>query len=90
MNIKLKCGLKGNLPSVAAAGEPLVTTDTQELYIGTGSGIAKISDIIVSETEPPINNDKLWLVPSTNIMRICINDVWELIENDTNTDFGGF
>ncbi|GEC89780.1 carbohydrate-binding protein [Brevibacillus brevis] len=40
--IKFKRGLKTNLPSAAAAGEPLFTTDTKELFIGTGDGISAI------------------------------------------------
>ncbi|TQR31059.1 discoidin domain-containing protein [Brevibacillus brevis] len=40
--IKLKRGLKANLPSAASAGEPLFTTDTKELFIGTGDGISAI------------------------------------------------
>ncbi|NRS17003.1 carbohydrate-binding protein [Brevibacillus sp. HB1.4B] len=40
--IKFKRGLKNNLPSAAAAGEPLFTTDTKELFIGTGDGITAI------------------------------------------------
>ncbi|TQK62113.1 F5/8 type C domain-containing protein [Brevibacillus sp. AG162] len=40
--IKLKRGLKANLPPAAAAGEPLFTTDTKELFIGTGDGISAI------------------------------------------------
>lgn len=35
--IQLKRGLKANLPALSA-GEPGYTTDTRELYIGTGSG----------------------------------------------------
>lgn len=43
-NIKFKRGLKTNLPSSADVGMPLWCTDTHELYIGTGSGVAKVGD----------------------------------------------
>lgn len=41
--IKLKRGLKANLPSAASAGEPLFTTDTHELFVGTGEGVVPIA-----------------------------------------------
>lgn len=37
--IQLKRGLKANLPATAAAGEILITTDTHEISIGTGSAL---------------------------------------------------
>jgi len=40
--IQFKRGLKTNLPSKADAGMPLWCTDTQELYIGTGNGVALV------------------------------------------------
>jgi hypothetical protein len=40
--IKFKRGLKADLPASANAGEPLFTTDTNELFVGTGSGIVPI------------------------------------------------
>jgi hypothetical protein len=36
-------GTKANLPTTAPAGQLLVTTDTNELYVGTGTGVAQIS-----------------------------------------------
>ncbi|MGG4444835.1 hypothetical protein ABEX29_16045 [Brevibacillus porteri] len=41
--IKLKRGLKANLPSAAPAGEPLFTTDTHELFVGTGKSVVPIA-----------------------------------------------
>ena len=35
-------GLKSALPATAPAGQLLVTTDTSELYVGTGTGVAAI------------------------------------------------
>ena len=40
--LQFKRGLKSNLPSSADVGMPLWCTDTQELYIGTGTGVAKV------------------------------------------------
>ena len=40
--IQFKRGLKQNLPSSADIGMPLWCTDTQELYIGTGTGVSKV------------------------------------------------
>lgn len=89
--MKLRCGLKANLPVTAAPGEPLVTTDTQEMYIGTGAGIKKISDVVVSETTPVVaDNLKLWMNPLTNIMSAYVNGAWEQVNNQCGTDFGTF
>lgn len=38
-----KRGLKNALPTLAPVGQLLVTTDTHELYVGTGTGIEQIS-----------------------------------------------
>ncbi|GED60267.1 hypothetical protein ABER61_27675 [Brevibacillus formosus] len=40
--IKFKRGKETNLPSSAPAGEPLFTTDTHKLFIGTGTGIISV------------------------------------------------
>ena len=47
--LQLLRGLKANLPSEALAGQPLVTLDSTELFIGNGIGqpLLKISDIVV-------------------------------------------
>ena len=89
--MKLRCGLKSNLPVTAAPGEPLVTTDTQEMYIGTGTGIKKISDIISSETEPAVEDRlKLWLIPSTGYIQSFVGGAWVPVDNKSGTDFGTF
>lgn len=41
--IKFKRGLKENLPTDALAGEPLFTTDTHELFMGTGDSVVPIA-----------------------------------------------
>lgn len=40
--IQIRRGLKANLPPAAAVGEFLVTTDTNEVYVGQGTGNALI------------------------------------------------
>lgn len=51
--IQFKRGLKQNLPSSADAGMPLWCTDTQELYIGTGNGVALVGG--TSDTQTPVD-----------------------------------
>lgn len=71
--LQLRRGLKANLPVRAAAGEPLIATDTRELYIGAGllgtdPVVYKISDVIVSASQPDVatNAEKIWVNTTTN------------------------
>ena len=48
--LQFKRGLKSNLPSSADVGMPLWCTDTQELYIGTGTGVAKVGGLENNES----------------------------------------
>ena len=41
--IQIRRGIKAQLPSVAEVGELLLTTDTHELFVGTGSGVVPIT-----------------------------------------------
>src|SRR6266404_2252557 len=41
--ILLRRGLKANLPASAPEGEAFLTTDTHELFVGTGTGIQEIA-----------------------------------------------
>lgn len=41
--IQLRRGIKSKLPTTLAVGEPAYTTDTHELFIGTGSGNVNMS-----------------------------------------------
>ena len=67
--ILLKRGLRTNLPASAGNGEPLYCTDTQELFIGTGSGRVKVKDVIVAATEPAQKIDGLlWVNTTTNVL----------------------
>ena len=47
--LQLKRGASGSLPT-GSAGEPLFTTDTNDLYIGTGSGNQRYQKYIASGT----------------------------------------
>lgn len=71
--LQLRRGLKANLPLRAAVGEPLIATDTKEIYIGAGlletdPLVYKLSDVIVSAVQPDVavNAEKIWVNPSNN------------------------
>lgn len=48
--IQLRRGLKSKLPTLSS-GEPGYTTDTRELYIGTGSGNVNKDLVAMMESE---------------------------------------
>lgn len=64
--LQLKRGLKADLPALAALGEPLITTDTREMFVGTGTGLFKIGDIIFSDSQPAFASGKVWIDTATN------------------------
>lgn len=72
--LQIRRGLKSALPTVAALGEPLVTTDTHELYVGTGSSISKISDVMFASSAPPVITEKLWLNTATDTLYRASDD----------------
>lgn len=79
--LQLKRGLKADLPASAALGEPLLTTDTHEMFVGTGTGLFKVGDIIFSDTEPAFVSGKVW-IDSTNNKIYRSNDLdssWVMI-----------
>jgi hypothetical protein len=43
-------GLKENLPASAPAGELFVTTDTDELFVGTGAGMVQVAKSSTPDT----------------------------------------
>lgn len=47
--IQFKRGSKNNLPSSANAGEPIFGTNTNELFVGTGSGMVNVSGATIYE-----------------------------------------
>jgi hypothetical protein len=42
VTMQQKRGLKANLPASAPAGQLIVTTDTNEIFVGTGTGVAQL------------------------------------------------
>lgn len=67
--IKLKRGLKANLPIEAQVGEPLITTDEGKLYIGQGAGqplrkIGDLEDVVSTKASLPVTGveNKLYVV----------------------------
>jgi hypothetical protein len=89
--VLFKRGNKVNLPASAAVGEPLVTLDTHELFIGTGTGLRKISDVIISETTPEvIDRDKLWYNPITKRTSVYKDNTWQTSVSQTSIDYGEF
>jgi hypothetical protein len=54
VTIQIRRGLKSELPSSAAVGEPLFCTDTNELFIGAGLGNPLVS--LSSGTVIPVTN----------------------------------
>lgn len=91
VTIRLKRGLRENLPTIARDGEALVTLDTGELFLGTGTGIRKISDVVVSETEPmAADRSKLWYNPVTNTTAVWTVDQWVVSASAAGMDYGAF
>ena len=81
--LQIRRGLKANLPEKAALGEPLIATDTRELYIGCGTavgdaGVYKVGDIIFAATEPPVIEGKVWIDTSDNSIYRADGAVWTL------------
>jgi hypothetical protein len=66
--VLIKRGLKVNLPATATEGEPLFTTDTKEFFVGTGSGVKKISDVEYS-TSAPTDLTLLWVDTTNNVIK---------------------
>jgi hypothetical protein len=76
--VLLKRGLKANLPATATVGEPLVTTDTNELYIGTGTGVAKVTDVNFA-TSAPSDTTRLWVDTTNNVMKRHNGTTWVIL-----------
>lgn len=94
MALQLRRGLKINLPMEAAAGEPLIATDTKELYIGAGTGqpVYKVSDLIFSDVTPAVVEGKIWLDTTTNKLYRVDAGSWVPVggtELATAVDLGG-
>jgi hypothetical protein len=91
VTIQLKRGNRADLPLSASVGEPLVTLDTGELFVGTGSSLRKISDVVVSETTPEVTDqNKLWYSPTENTTRIYKDGSWQVTGAEASMDYGDF
>lgn len=82
--LQIKRGLRANLPQKAALGEPLIATDTREMYIGAGLGdsdgsVYKIGDIIFADTPPPIAEGKVWIDTVNDTIHRVAAGVWQAI-----------
>ena len=64
--LQLRRGLKANLPAVAVVGEPLIATDTRELFIGTGTGTYKVGDVVFASVAPVVEKEKIWVDTTAN------------------------
>lgn len=85
--LQIKRGLKASLPAIAALGEPLIATDTRELFIGTGTSVYKVGDIIFSDTPPPVVPEKVWIETTTNTIYRASDDglTWETVASGSGT-----
>jgi hypothetical protein len=72
--LQIKRGLKANLPTTAALGEPLIATDSKELYIGTGTSIYKVGDVIFSPAPQEVINGKIWVNTTDNTLHRASDD----------------
>lgn len=69
--LQIRRGLKSALPAKAALGEPLIATDTRELYIGQGLGVSdgavyKVGDVVFADTAPAVEAGKVWIDTTNN------------------------
>ena len=96
--IQFKRGLKADLPTSASAGEPLFTTDTYELFVGTGTSIVPVvgvdENVKVSATgKKDYLNEDYFEQDDTNHIRIKQNTVLSGVNADmvdgVNVDDGG-
>lgn len=78
-SIRFKRGNKADLPQSASSGTPLWCEDSQELYVGTGNGVAKVG--VVSQETDTTN--------SLNLVGIDTNDPSILKKNTSITMQGG-
>ena len=76
--LQLKRGLKANLPSEALAGQPLVTLDSTELFVGNGIGqpLLKISDIVIAAVSTGIDHSKLWVDTTAGKIKRWSGSAW--------------
>lgn len=83
VNIQFKRGNKSDLPESADSGTPLWCEDTQELYIGTGDGVAAVgtgtsteSPAVVTSISETSTDDE---VPSAKCVYDLIGEIETLL-----------
>jgi hypothetical protein len=74
--LQLRRGIKANLPAIAVVGEPLIATDTRELYIGTGTGTYKVGDVVFGAVAPTVEPEKIWINTTSNEIYRADNGAW--------------
>lgn len=84
--VLLRRGAIADLPVSATEGEPLFTTDTKELYIGTGTGVAKVTDVIYNATAPT-DTSKLWIDTTADLVKRYNGSAWVPLANTAAATF---
>jgi hypothetical protein len=86
--ILLKRGLKSNLPAEAAQGEPILTLDTAELFVGRGAGqsLLKVSDLHYG-TVAPSDITKLWVDTNLDLLKRYDGAVWVIVGANPSVQF---
>lgn len=88
--LQLRRGLKANLPATAAIGEPLIATDTRELFIGTGTSTYKIGDVVFAAAAPvTIEPEKVWVNTTTNTIYRASDDATTWVQCGGVVDLSG-
>ena len=77
--LQLRRGARIALPAKAAVGEPLIATDTRELFIGMGLAVGdpnviKIGDVVFGAVAPTVDKEKLWVNTTTNSIYRAADD----------------
>ena len=88
--LQIKRGLRANLPQKAALGEPLIATDTQEIFIGAGIGDAdgpvyKIGDIIFADAPPTVVEGKIWIDTVNDTIHRVETGAWVAVGGGTGS-----
>jgi hypothetical protein len=89
--LQIRRGLKAVLPIKAALGEPLIATDTREIFIGQGLGasdsnVYKLGDVIFASTTPSVIKEKIWVNTANNELMRASDDglSWVALTSSTS------
>ena len=77
--LQMRRGYKNVLPAKAALGEPLIATDTREIFIGQGitasdGNVYKLSDVVFGAIAPTVEKEKIWVNTTTNELKRASDD----------------